>query len=239
MQIETYSPVRSTVSVSPLDILAPMEPSSGSYSTPRWLRNGKESLATSSDTASLQKAMMDLVRNLYFERLTPDSPAALWSLHLFPLLVDETCFLQATASPREDRRKTRLIAKLYAAFETEPFEDGMYHPAEQIIREALRSGEDQQVLDWLRALSLDTAEPSFAASILRCLGRQTSPGTDSWRAGIVREGLAVVDVEIRDAAVQAAEWWGDRDIRDVLKSHYEPVAWLRDYIQDVVDDLGE
>ena len=94
-------------------------------------------------------------------------------------------------------------------------------------------------LSGLRALSLDTTHPSFAASVLRCLGRQTPPGTGSWRAGLVRDGLAMEDVEIRDAAVQAAELWGDPNLLNVLEAHSESEAWLRDYIRDVIDDIGE
>ena len=180
---------------------------------------------------------MELASSLYFKRLTTDAAEVVWSLQLFPMLVYEACFVQTKPWPREESAQTRLGTKLRAAFDTESLEDGMYHPAEQVIEEALKSGEDQHVLEPLRALSLDTAKPSFAASVLRCLGRQKSPGTDSWRTGLVRDGLAVDDVQIRDAAVQAAEWWGDRGIRDVLKAHSEPVAWLRDYIRDVIDDL--
>ncbi len=55
----------------------------------------------------------------------------------------------------------------------------------------------------------------------------------------MRDGLAAKDVEIRDAAVQAAESWGGREILDVLKSHQEPERWIRDYIRDVVEDLRE
>ena len=55
---------------------------------------------------------------------------------------------------------------------------------------------------------------------------------------LVRDALALDDVEIRDATVQAAELWGDRDILPVLKSHSEPEPWLRDYIFHVINDLG-
>ncbi len=242
MRTKTHAPVRSTASVFVPNILAPMDPSSGSYNAPRWIANGKESLATSSDTALLQKAMMELAYDLYFERLTVDAAGVLWSeksAQLFPMLVDEACFVQAKPSPGEDRAKTRLIATLYAAFDAEPLEDGMYHPAEQIIEKALRSSESQRVLKWLRDLSLDAAHPSFSAEVLRCLGRQTHPGTASWRTELVRDGLAMDSAEIRDAAVRAAEWWGDAEMRTVLIAHSEPETWLQDYIRDVIDDLGE
>ena len=151
--------------------------------------------------------------------------------------------LAAAANPQEPsamaREQKRLLDKLQAAFAADPVEDGMSHPAEEIIGEALRSTEDKPVLNWLRAFSLDAARPSFAASVLRCLGRQTPLGTSSWRADLVRGGLAVDDVEIRDAAVQAAESWGERSLADVMKAHSEPEPWLREYIEDVLSDLGE
>lgn len=139
----------------------------------------------------------------------------------------------------EEREQVRLANKLYAAFETQPLEDGMHHKAEDIIEQALQSGEDERILEWLRAFSLDAAQPVFAASVLRCLGRQEHLGTSSWRSALVHNALALDDVEIRDAAVQAAELWGDSDILPVLKSHSDPESWLRDYISDVIDDLGE
>ncbi len=114
----------------------------------------------------------------------------------------------------------------------------MEHPAEEIIGEALRSAEDERVLDWLRDFCADAAQPSFAASALRCLGRHDYVGTASWRVGLLRDGLAMASVEIRDAAVQAAESWGDSGFIEVLQSHSEPEPWLRQYIFDVVDDLA-
>ena len=52
----------------------------------------------------------------------------------------------------------------------------MDHSAQQIIGAALRSEDGQRVLEWLRDFCLDAAHPSFAASVLRCLGRQEAAG---------------------------------------------------------------
>ena len=145
---------------------------------------------------------------------------------------------QVIALAPEER--ARLLYPLRAAFEAEPVEDGMDHPAEEIIREALHCTEDQRgVLEWLRTFSLDAERPNFAASVLRCLGRQARPGTDSWRTALVRSALIMDDAEIRDAAVQAAESWGGQDMRNVLEAHNEPLDWLRNYVRDVIEDLGE
>ena len=183
----------------------------------------------------------------------PESPDKIFYKESFPISdeavalqkevrhVHEWFFVSATAGQEliNEREQTRLAHKLHTAFETEPLEDGMHHKAEVIIEQALRSGGDQRILGWLREFSLDDTQPVFAASVLRCLGRQEYLGTSSWRSVLVRDALALDDVEIRDAAVQAAELWGDRDILSVLKSHSEPEPWLQDYISDVIDDLGE
>ena len=133
----------------------------------------------------------------------------------------------------------RLKDKLRAAFEEEPLEDGIHHPAEEIIADALKGVEDSKVLTWLKSFSLDSTRASVAASVLRCLGRQKHPGTERWRVGLLRDGLVAKDVEIRDAAVQAAELWGDRGIRTILLAHSEPEPWLREYIRDFTEGRGE
>ena len=135
--------------------------------------------------------------------------------------------------------QTILAAKLNAAFEAEPVEDGMDHSAEDIIEETLLSSEEPRIFEWLQGFCLDAAHPNFAASVLRCLARQPYPCTTSWRTDLVCSALDMDDAEIRDAAVQAAESWGGQDIRNVLEAHNEPLQWLRNYVRDVVEDLGE
>ncbi len=133
-----------------------------------------------------------------------------------------------------------LRALLYASFETKPLEDGIDHPAENIICGAIRSRDDDRVFDWLYRVCLDAEYPTFSASVLRCLGRQMHPGTELWHTELVRRALATdFDVEIRDAALQAAEFWGGSGIRDILKIKVqtEPLQWLRNYMQDVIEDL--
>lgn len=114
----------------------------------------------------------------------------------------------------------------------------MSHPADRIIEKALQSS-DRHVIEHLRVLCLDSEGQGSASAVLRCLGRQPSPGTSSWRTRLVRDGLAKDDVEIRDAAAQAAESWPNREMRDILSSHLEPESWLRDYIEDIICEMRE
>ena len=197
------------------------------------LANGKESMAVSSDPARLGRYLVKLGRELVVEPAHTAFLDTLLGASLFPAVIDRVGF------GIEDPEKERLEFRLRTAFDADPLEDGISHPAEQIVREALQSGDDRsRIFAFLRALSVDAEHPGLSASVLRCLSRWRF-GTPAWRAGIVRSALAADDVEMRDAAVQAAESWGGPEMRDVLRSHVETTPWLRAYLQDVVEDLGE
>ena len=194
--------------------------------------SGRESMAVSLDQARLGRALIELGFQLVVEVADTALLYTKLGASLFPAVVDRACF------EHENRENERLENRLRMAFEAEPLEDGIDHPAERIIDDALRSVHGRPVLAWFRALSVDVERPGLAASVLRCLGRRR-PGTSAWRVEIVRSALAADDVEMRDAAVQVAESWGDPGMREVLSSHTEAVPWLRAYIEDVVEDLGE
>ena len=137
------------------------------------------------------------------------------------------------------RNSSHLRDLLYASFGAKPIEDGIDHPAEEIIGNAIRSSGSDRVLDWLYGICVDTERPTFSASVLRCLGRQILPGTVLWRTELVRKALEIDDIEIRDAALQAAESWGGLEMRALLKTKVqtEPIHWFRNYMQDVIEDL--
>jgi len=137
------------------------------------------------------------------------------------------------------QRFLHLRDSLNASFEATPLQDGMDHPAEDIISDAVRSIDDKSLFKWFSIVCLDTKYPTFSASILRCIGRQIHIGTDSWRTELVGKALTVDDVEIRDAALNVAEFWGSQRMRNMLagKVETEPIQWLRDYMQDVIEDL--
>ena len=120
------------------------------------------------------------------------------------------------------RNCSQLRDLLYASVEAEPIEDGIGHPAEDIIGNAIRSSGSDRVFDWLFRACIDIEHPAFSASVLRCLGRHILPGTGLWRTELVRKALEIDDVEIRDAAVQAAEFWGGPEMRNVLKIKMQP-----------------
>lgn len=134
--------------------------------------------------------------------------------------------------------RVQVERELWNAFDTEPLEDGVNHPAEQIIERFVRGAKDAP--ERLAELALDETSPAFAASVLRCLSRVADVGGANWRLNVVREALASSDVQMRDAALQAAEEWGEQAMRPILRAHLssEPIAWLRAAAEEVIEDLA-
>ena len=184
------------------------------------LRRPFQSVAASPDGMKLQESLFRLEKRRLFPTLLPaHGPSA--------------------DNPTDQTQKRKeLTTKLWAVFQANPVEDGIDHLGEVKISEALQSMDGYPVLAWLKAFSVDTDHPHFAASVLRCLGRQQRPGTVSWRMGVVRKALSTNSVDIRDAAAQAAESWGGLEMRDVLQEHTtDPVPWLQEYILEILNDI--
>lgn len=138
-----------------------------------------------------------------------------------------------------EQQEKRLRFELYSAFDNIPLESCVAHPADQIIERALREYPRDSILAWLKKFCLDESRPDFAASVLRCLGRQSNPGTEAWRVRLLGDALRSDNLEIRDAAAQTADMWDDEEMADVLRSHQEPVPWLRQHIADVLANMEQ
>lgn len=137
----------------------------------------------------------------------------------------------------EEEEKDHFIWELIASFEAEAVENGIYHPAEQIIASALQGDQRDKAMTWLRELSLNEADPSLASNVIRCLGRMSAIGSSKWRKNLIRKTLAIEHLEIRDAAAKAADTWSDTGLKEVLEQHSEPERWLQQYISEVIQDL--
>lgn len=117
-----------------------------------------------------------------------------------------------------------------------PVEDGYVHPAEAVLEQVIHDAGDDAG-DWLTdVLVHDRWNISDRAALLRLLSRQ-KPFTEAWRSDVIRSVLASPTIELRDAAVQAAESWEDSGIVPLLQAHHEPCPWLADYISRVIRDL--
>jgi len=59
------------------------------------------------------------------------------------------------------------------------------------------------------------------------------------RRFIVLTGLTHEDIQVRDAAVTAAENWEGVDLADILAAHEEKEGWLREYMERVIVNLRQ
>jgi hypothetical protein len=123
--------------------------------------------------------------------------------------------------------------------EVEPIDDGHSHPAEEAMENALKR---YKVLApaWIQAIYLKNFKrPSAAGGILRCIGRLKDDLVEPWGRSMAIRGLSHPELEVREAAVRALEMWGGQDSVEALKVYIdgEPVAWLKSYASQVINDL--
>ena len=189
---------------------------------------GKSSLAVARGPARTNCIILSVLNEVYENTQIVGILEHLRSVRRFRSLID------VKTSDQEGKRE--LQDKLSLSLEETPFEDGINHPAESIIDRALKSTDEQTLCTWLKEFVLDVDHPTFASEVLRCLSR-TEIGSTAWRTKVVQECLAKGDIQMRDAAVQAAESWGGSHFCRVLRDHVETLSWLRDYLEEVVKDL--
>ena len=114
-------------------------------------------------------------------------------------------------------------------------EDGYTHPLEEILEDALVRHPESA--GWILS-AVSEGERCESAALLRCLGRLTSPGSETWRSELIIAGLNNPEVEVRDAAVQAVENWDEDSLKDLLRQQREEkVSWLDEYIRQVAGNL--
>ncbi len=144
-----------------------------------------------------------------------------------------------SASTQPRRRYDRFRTKLIATLLDEAIEDGVTHPAESLIDEAFRA-DSSDCQNWLSQVLVEhyPTRPSLCASIVRCIGRLDYDRVRGWGMRVVDDALQNRDIEVREAAIRALEAWGRPAALDVLRRHKDAVAWLNEYVRQVVVDLS-
>lgn len=144
------------------------------------------------------------------------------------------------ALPKEPRRRASVDAAperernaILTALRNEPVEDGVLHPAEALVAGFLsRYGESAAY----PALLGPAADGRVQSGVVGLLGRL--PGLSrEFHIRLVRDCLKADDVQVRDAAVQAAELWEDPAVLPLLLEHKEKAGWLADYVRRVAHEL--
>lgn len=132
--------------------------------------------------------------------------------------------------------REEFVQAMHRLFESEPFEDGIRHPAETRITNALNV--DHRARDWIRVAVLENFDDSLAADLLRCLGRLKLQTVGNWGLNLAEAALLSASVNVRDGAMQALESWGSPSL-NILRAHQarEQTPWLREYLEQVINDL--
>jgi hypothetical protein len=147
-----------------------------------------------------------------------------------------TALGRLTVSSRSAEWFGRILNQLIGV---EPVIDGYDHAAEGFLRETFKH-EPDFVAQWFLSALRENVTPSLVADSLRLLGRIAPTGKE-WLAQITAVALRSPSAEVRDAAMQAIESCGDPALVAVLKDHRqnEPRKWLRDYADQIIQDLTE
>lgn len=144
-----------------------------------------------------------------------------------------------STSAQTRRRYDCFRSKLIAALLDEPIEDGVTHPAEHVIDEALRTN-SSECRDWLSETMVEhyQTRPSIGASIVRCIGRLEYDQVGLWGMRVIDDALQNRDAEVRDAAICALEAWGGPAALNMLRRHQDAEPWLNEYVKQVIVDLS-
>lgn len=139
-----------------------------------------------------------------------------------------------------EREYRRLRDDLVCVLEDIPIEDGMQHPADELIERALGSSISRCMEALTRAFGeFCTSRPAMSAAILRCVARVEFAQSGAQGLALAQHALNHDDVELREAAVRAFEAWGGVEALGFLRQHDDPEAWLQEYVRRVVEDLSD
>ena len=131
-----------------------------------------------------------------------------------------------------------LKRRLRNSISEEPIEEGVSHPAEQILMDAL-TNHPREASGWISQIYQTHFSEGYAFSsgILRCIGRLNAESVSQFGLPMVRQGLKHPHSEVRDSAVRALEHWGGSGAIEILSTHVDEEAWINDYIARVIKDL--
>jgi hypothetical protein len=129
------------------------------------------------------------------------------------------------------RQRFQELARVIA---DEPFDSVTSHPADEPLQAYVREFGASSLR--ARLLGGEPLGHSQVASILALLGRVLGVG-EAEKIALLSTALSSRSLEVRDAAIQAAELWGDHASLHVLDSHQDPVAWLDDYRRRAANEI--
>jgi len=185
---------------------------------------------------SSSKIARDKDKNIFANQLTQSFNKELLGDYYNDVLVEDL-----SRKIARDKDKNIFVNQLIQSFDKELLEDGYFHPSQEIIAQGLISSHDS-VSQWLLEIYNNNlkANPSLSASLLKSISRFDFAEVYPWGFMMASLGILENSLEIRGAAVDCFENWGNEQSLEKLKAHVnqEQVPWLRDYISQVIVDIS-
>lgn len=130
----------------------------------------------------------------------------------------------------------RFTRALRESVDEHPLEDGVVHPAESKLVRILRL-HPARMRAWIGEVLDGKAGNVDRVSLMRLVGRLPRHLGTPWGYDLVSKALSDHDLEFRDAAVKALEFWRGRRALEILAKHCETEPWLADYLVRLVEEL--
>ena len=104
--------------------------------------------------------------------------------------------------------------------------------------------DEDSMLSILKTICTRNDRPDFGRFLMQCFRRLSyAPGTEKWRASVIRGALKLDYVESRDVAIDlAADWAHTYDselILHELRAHDESYDWLKKYIDGIIEEIEQ
>ncbi|WP_457653012.1 hypothetical protein, partial [Rhodocaloribacter sp.] len=151
-------------------------------------------------------------------------------------------FTSDSSIPTARIDQNHFIEEIIRLFEEERVEDGFVHPAENLLRKALREYPSSALSEIKNAFydHLQT-HPDISASLLECLGGLMDLSIDEWAFPMAVSALQCNSIELREAGVRFFEIRGGKAAIDALLEHLpaESIPWMKSYIEGVIADISE
>lgn len=138
-----------------------------------------------------------------------------------------------------EREYQRFERQLVISLKEYDLEDGMIHPAEEVLQDVFRICPDnaKEVIEQLADKYLNKNQ-MVCAGLVQCLGRLDDSSVPEWKYSLAEKCLREGDAGVREASVICLEYWGGQEAVDILSAHNEKEGWLADYISSVIKDLN-
>ena len=191
------------------------------YQDPSGARRALMEIPPTVGVSASSRLRSELLRGLLVAAAVPSTTYAWDAISVDSLALEDNA---------DETDRARDLEAIVKSISVHSVEDGVAHPMEVSMAAFVdRYGVPNEI--FARDL-----RPAQTAGLLSLLGRTRVP---PWNQhDLLVSGLASNSVEIRDAAIQAAENWENPSLVPVLRAHRDPRAWLTDYASRVANDLS-